>query len=139
MFLTTLGIILILLAVCFWILCPIRVSQRKRRTAETEGIAASPGQRGRGHRRTAWSVDFSYTVDGRPQTLKAFAPPAPLGINPGINPGKNPGKKVTICYNPANPRDGHVKEFRLLNPLIYMTIGGVLAYIGVVLTVVGVI
>ncbi len=127
MFLTTLGIILILLAVCFWILCPIRVSQRKRRTAETEGIAASPGQRGRGHRRTAWSVDFSYTVDGRPQTLKAFAPPA------------LPGKKVTICYNPANPRDGHVKEFRLLNPLIYMTIGGVLAYIGVVLTVVGVI
>ena len=107
MFLTTLGIILILLAVCFWILCPIRVSQRKRRTA--------------------WSVDFSYTVDGRPQTLKAFAPPA------------LPGKKVTICYNPANPRDGHVKEFRLLNPLIYVTIGGVLAYIGVVLTVVGVI
>ncbi len=131
MFLTTLGIILILLAVGFWILCPIRVSQRKRRTAETEGIAASPGQRGRGNRRTAWSVDFSYTVDGRPQTLKAFAPPAPPGINPG--------KKVTICYNPANPRDGHVKEFRLLNPLIYMTIGGVLAYIGVVLTVVGVI
>ena len=127
MFLTTLGIILILLAVCFWILCPIRVSQRKRRTAETEGIAASPGQRGRGNRRTAWSVDFSYTVDGRPQTLKAFAPPA------------LPGKKVTICYNPANPQDGHVKEFRLLNPLIYVTIGGVLAYIGVVLTVVGVI
>ena len=135
MFLTTIGIILILLAVCFWILCPIRVSQRKRRTAETEGIAASPGQRRRGIRGTAWSVDFSYTVDGRPQTLKAFAPPAPLGINPG----KNPGKKVTICYNPANPRDGHVKEFRLLNPLIYMSIGGVLAYIGVVLTVVGVI
>jgi len=132
MFLTTLGIILILLAVCFWILCPIRVSQRKRRTAETEGIAASPGQRRRGIRGTAWSVDFSYTVDGRPQTLKAFAPLE-------INPGKNPGKKVTICYNPANPRDGHVKEFRLLNPLIYMTIGGVLAYIGVVLTVVGVI
>ena len=127
MFLTTLGIILILLAVCFWILCPIRVSQRKRRTAETEGIAASPGQRRRGIRVTAWSVDFSYTVDGRPQTLKAFAPPA------------LPGKKVTICYNPANPRDGHVKEFRLLNPLIYVTIGGVLAYIGVVLTVVGVI
>ena len=127
MFLTTLGIILILLAVGFWILCPIRVSQRKRRTAETEGIAASPGQRRRGIRVTAWSVDFSYTVDGRPQTLKAFAPPA------------LPGKKVTICYNPANPRDGHVKEFRLLNPLIYMTIGGVLAYIGVVLTVVGVI
>ena len=127
MFLTTLGIILILLAVGFWILCPIRVSQRKRRTAETEGIAASPGQRRRGIRVTAWSVDFSYTVDGRPQTLKAFAPP-PL-----------PGKKVTICYNPANPRDGHVKEFRLLNPLIYVTIGGVLAYIGVVLTVVGVI
>ncbi len=131
MFLTTLGIILILLAVCFWILCPIRVSQRKRRTAETEGIAASPGQRRRGIRVTAWSVDFSYTVDGRPQTLKAFAPPAPPGINPG--------NKVTICYNPANPRDGHVKEFRLLNPLIYVTIGGVLAYIGVVLTVVGVI
>ena len=127
MFLTTIGIILILLAVCFWILCPIRVSQRKRRTAETEGIAASPGQRGRGNRWTAWSVDFFYTVDGRPQTLKAFAPPA------------LPGKKVTICYNPANPRDGHVKEFRLLNPLIYVTIGGVLAYIGVVLTVVGVI
>ena len=127
MFLTTLGIILILLAVGFWILCPIRVSQRKRRTAETEGIAASPGQRRRGIRVTAWSVDFSYTVDGRPQTLKAFAPPA------------LPGKKVTICYNPANPRDGHVKEFRLLNPLIYVTIGGVLAYIGVVLTVVGVI
>ena len=127
MFLTTLGIILILLAVGFWILCPIRVSQRKRRTAETEGIAASPGQRRRGIRVTAWSVDFSYTVDGRPQTLKAFAPPA------------LPGKKVTICYNPANPRDGHVKEFRLLNPLIYVTIGGVLAYIGVVLTVVGMI
>ena len=127
MFLTALGIFLIFLAVCFWILCPIRISQLKRRTAETEGVAAGPGQRERRTRATARSVDYTYTVDGKPQTLTAFTRSVPSG------------EKVTICYNPANPRDGHVTEFQALNPQIYVTIGGMLAYIGAVLAVAGVI
>ena len=125
MFLTALGIFLIFLAVCFWILCPIRISQRKRRTAETEGVAVKPGQKQNRLRGTARSVDFAYTVDGMPQMLKAFTHPVPSG------------EKVTICYNPANPRDGHVKEFRAPDPQLYVTIGGILAYIGAVLAVVG--
>ncbi len=127
MFLTALGIFLIFLAVCFWILCPIRISQLKRRTAETEGVAAEPDRRQSRIRAAAWSVDYTYTVDGMPQTLTAFTHPVPSG------------EKVTICYNPANPRDGHVKEFQALNPQIFVTIGGMLAYIGAVLAVAGVI
>jgi hypothetical protein len=125
MFLTALGIILIIIAVCLWLLCPIRISQLKRRTAETEGYAAKPEQSQSRNFRAAWSVNYSYIVNGTPQTFKAFKLHVPSA------------NKVTICYNPMNPRDGHVKEFRTLNPQVYVTIGGILAYAGVVLAVVG--
>ena len=129
MFLIALGFALLILGICLLILAPVQASQNKRRSVETAGNISEVRSRRVRKKGTTYSIDFAYTADGVRQELKKVKWP--------LAPDET--KEYTICYNPAKPKDAHVKEFRTSNPKVYLTIGLILTAAAVLLLVAGIV
>ncbi len=129
MFLIALGIALLIIGICLLILAPVQSSQNKRRSAEAAGNVTEVRRRRVRKKGTTYRIDFAYTVDGVRQELKKVKWPLP----------PDESKEYTICYNPAKPKDAHVKEFRTSNPKVYLTVGLILTAAAVILTAAGIV
>ena len=113
MFMLALGFALLIIGVCLLILAPIQAAQNKRRSAETTGNGSEVRRKHGRKKGTTYYIDFVYTVDGVQQELKRVKWP--------LEPDET--KEYTICYNPAKPKDAHVKEFRSANPKALLITG----------------
>ncbi len=127
MFLVALGCACLIAGICLLIMAPVQAAQNKRRSAEAEGYVTEVRKQYRRKSGTTYRIDFEFTADGEQRELTNVRWPIP----------PEESKTYTVCYNPAKPKDAHIKEFRAANPKLFLMIGAVLTVVAVILVAVG--
>ncbi len=127
MFLAALGYTFLIIGVVLLIMAPVQAAQNKRRTAETEAYVTEYRKTYARKKGTTYHIDFEFTADGEKQKLKNVKWPLP----------PEESKTYTVCYNPAKPKDAHIREFRSANPKLFLLIGGIMTVAAVILVAVG--
>jgi hypothetical protein len=126
-YLAVFGYTFLIIGVALLIMAPIQAAQNKRRTAEAEAYVTEYRKTYARKRGTTYYINFEFKADGEKQELK--------NVKWQLPPEES--KTYTVCYNPAKPKDAHIKEFRAANPKLFLMIGAVLTVVAVILVAVG--